>query len=716
MNIRSAICQTLACAALFPPVISVAQTDASKPASEGKGDRIEEIVVTAQKREQRLQDVPITVSAVTADTAQRLGVQGTQDLANAVPGLIFKRASFAAAPSIRGIGSVPIAQGDESTVGIYVDGVLQVSPTVGVFSLNNIERVEVLKGPQGTLFGRNSTGGVINVITKTPSQTTSADATLGYSNFDTWESRFYGTTGLSESTAIDVAMQARHQGEGWGRDRTYDKEVYKDEEINVRSKLYSELSEDTRLTLSGTYIRSNDSRAGAFRLLQGTAAITGETYPGFYDVQSNVPDPVNHQRHYDGNLKLEHDMGWGTLASISSYQYSWSRWDYDIDATSAPLITANVLVRDRAYTQEFQVLSPRDQRVEWIGGLYYLWANSTFDPGYAFTPFVAPAPYQKILGGQKTDSLAGYGQATFEIVPKLRATLGARYTSDKRKIDAANIFPGVGTQARKDDKTFDKFTYRAALDYKITPDVLAYVSVTTGFKAGRFATDQIFQPPLDPEELTAYETGVKTQLFDGHVQFNASAFYYDYKDLQQSVLDGSSIVEINAGKAEIKGVDVDMNFVPIHNLWLQAAVSYLDAKYTSFPGAPLYTPIPTGGYITTSFDAKDNDLTRSPKWNALFSASYTIESAAGNVTLSSSYNMRSKYYWDFQNSTKEKSEDTVNASATWMSPSEKFEVGLWGKNLLDQERHINVVPGAISYITMPSEPRTYGGNFTYHFR
>ena len=716
MTIRSAICHTVACAALVPSAASFAQTEGSKAASDSKGDRIEEIVVTAQKREQRLQDVPITVSAVTADTAQKLGVQGTQDLANAVPGLIFKRSSFSAAPSIRGIGSIVIAQGDESTVGIYVDGVLQVAPTVGVFSLNNIERVEVLKGPQGTLFGRNSTGGVINVITKTPSHTTSADATLGYANFDTWESRFYATTGLSESTAIDVAIQAKHQGEGWGRDLSYDKDVYKDEEINVRSKLYSELGEDTRLTLSGTYIRPNDSRAGAFRLLQGTTAITGETYPGFYDVQSNVSDPVNHQRHYDGNLKLEHDMDWGTLVSISSYQYSWSRWRYDVDAISADLLRADVIVRDRGYTQEFQILSPRDQRVEWIGGLFYLHANSTFDPGYAYlNGFQATT----IDGGQKTDSIAGFGQATVEVVPKLRLTLGARYTSDKRKIDAANIsaIPALLPSAeRKDDKTFNKFTYRAAIDYKITPDVLAYASVTTGFKAGRFATDQILQPPLDPEELTAYETGVKTQLFDNHVQLNASAFYYDYKDLQQSVLTGTTIEEINAGKAEIKGVDVDMNIVPVHNLWLQAAVSYLDAKYTSFPGAPLYTPIPTGGYSTSPFDAKDNYLTRSPKWNALFSASYTIESAAGNLTLASSYNMRTKFYWDFQNSTKEKGDDTVNASATWISPSEKFEIGLWGKNLLDQNRHVYVVPGAISYISMPSEPRTYGANFTYHFR
>jgi iron complex outermembrane receptor protein len=298
----------------------------------------------------------------------------------------------------------------------------------------------------------------------------------------------------------------------------------------------------------------------------------------------------------------------------------------------------------------------------------------------------------------------------------LRLTLGARYTSDKRAIDAANILPGIATLTRQDSKTFDKFDYRVGLDYKVTPDVLVYASLTTGFKAGRFATDQIFQPPLNPEDLKAYETGVKTQFLDNRAQLNAAVFYYDYKDLQQSVLSGTSIDEINAGAAHYKGADVDFNIVPIRNLTLEAAVSYLDAKYTSFPGAPYYTPYPTGGYAVTSFDAAGKDLTRTPRWNSLLTASYLIDTSAGGFDIAGSYNYRSKYYWDFQNSTAEPATHFLNSSLTWLPHGGKYEMSLWGKNLLNEERHVYVVPGAISYISMPSEPRVLGANFTVHFK
>jgi iron complex outermembrane receptor protein len=192
MSVRSFNCYVIAGAILCSNGLAYAQsTGAVNAETDAKGDRLQEIVVTAQKRTQRSQDVPIAISTVSADTADKLAVKGTEDLANAVPGLIFNRSSFSAAPSIRGIGSIVIAHGDESTVGIYIDGVLQVAPTVGVFSLNNIDHIEVLKGPQGTLFGRNSIGGVINVITKTPSTTPSADVSVGYASYNTWDGSFY---------------------------------------------------------------------------------------------------------------------------------------------------------------------------------------------------------------------------------------------------------------------------------------------------------------------------------------------------------------------------------------------------------------------------------------------------------------------------------------------------------------------------------------------
>jgi iron complex outermembrane receptor protein len=208
-------------------------------AQTGQGDRLnsdadpgfalQEVVVTAQKRAERLQDVPITVEAVSADKVQQLGVTASDDLGNAIPGLMFKKSSAYAAPYLRGIGSVVVAQGDESSVATYVDGVYQVAPSSAMFSLNNIDRIEVLKGPQGTLFGRNANGGVINVITRTPSKDPSVDASFGYGNYDTTDVRFYATGPVGSRAAADLAVYGENQGDGWGRNILLGPEVYKDQ-------------------------------------------------------------------------------------------------------------------------------------------------------------------------------------------------------------------------------------------------------------------------------------------------------------------------------------------------------------------------------------------------------------------------------------------------------------------------------------------------------
>lgn len=564
--------------------------DEQSPRREEASVGVEEIVVTAQKREQRLQDVPIAITALTAQGVANRGVTNTEDLGNAVPGLVFKRSGTYANPFIRGVGTVTVGQGDESAIAIYVDGVLQVSPNAAIFSLNNIDRIEVLKGPQGTLFGRNATGGVISIVTREPAYDPSLDASISYGNYDTVEGRFYGTTGITDNVAADLAVYASHQGEGWGDDlvRRGD-DAYKGKEVNARGKILFQPSNLTDITLSGGYASSKDDRGGAFRLLPGEVDLTGTPAPDFYDTRNSLNSGIESRR-FDVAARVNHDLGFADLVSITSYFDLNQTWDYDADSSVGDIIQANLELRDDAFTQELQLTSQGGGQFDWIVGAFYLDSSSAFLPQSLNGAALGGLTFLDIFSTQKTRSIAGFGQATYEILPDLRLTLGGRYTSDRRSVSAYNVLPApAGRQpTARAKKTFNKFTYRIGLDYKITPDIMLYAAHVTGFKSGLFNTVDPTQPAIEPEEIKSYEIGIKSQLLDNRLQINASAFKYDYKDLQTSKVVLGSIVTVNAASAEIKGFDIDVTAVPIEGLNIQAGLSYLDTEFTRFPDAVAY--------------------------------------------------------------------------------------------------------------------------------
>ena len=712
-NNRKKIFLIATCAHVLP---LTAAYGAAPPAAADQSDmQVEEITVTAQRRTEASQNVPVSMAVVTESMSKALGVTDTSSLQVAVPGLEFTRALNNATPSLRGIGSNPsAAAGDESAVATYIDGVYITSPAATLFSFNSIKQIEVLKGPQGTLFGRNATGGVLQVITRDPESTPSGDFNIGYGRFDTVTTNLYATTGIGTRVAADIAVHYEKQHDGWGRNLTTGGDAFKGDEIAVRSKWVFTPGDRTKITLAGDYSNTRSDIGVAYHAAPGSLMQDGQTtYTGFYEIAEN---PGNYVKTSQGgvSLKVEHELNWANFVSISSYRRVDTFVSYDSDQTPQPITYITIKTPGDTATQELQLLSPTGSAIEWIGGLYYFHDIAKYDPLTIAGSSIAPLSGISITNKQVSSSYAAYGQATATILPDTRLTLGVRYTLDKRHAVGV-LDSNFGVLGGGDDKAkFPKVTYKAALDHKITPGILAFASYSRGFKSGVFNLVAPGSAPVKPEVLDAFEIGVKSDLFNRAVRLNLAAYYYQFKNLQVSVIQGTTTSLINAAESRSKGVDADIQIVPIKNLRLMAAASYVDSTFKDFPGSLITTPNPAGGDFVTTGNAAGNRTPRVPKWTTNLSAQYTIETDHGSFLLSGSYYYNDGVYWTVDNRVKNPSYHLVNASIEWRAPN-GLSVRLWGKNLLDQRYNISGEGSVVGDVFSPAAPTTFGATVGYHW-
>lgn len=676
--------------------------------------RIVDIVVTAQRRSETLQKVPISITALQADALSAMGAGSTNDLNAAVAGLNFSNSSAAATPYLRGVGQSASHAGADSPVAFYVDGVYQPINWANIFSLNNIERLEVLKGPQGTLFGRNSSAGVIHMITRDPSENAAVDASIGYGNYDTWEGQFYGTTGLAPSLAIDLAATAYNQDDGWGFDPTLNREVYKSRSISLRSKLKWELGSDTVVKLAGDYTNWRDG-GQTFAIVPGSIGSAGERNIGFFNTEANI-FPVTRGEKWGTSLTVTHDFEAFSLVSISAYQDVFLDNAQDQDGTRRQISDFTVETNGTTFTQEVQILSPQDSSFRWIFGGFYMTDKAReeiLQVGTAFNAIGGSALTDSTL---RTRSYAGFGQATVDLAETTRLTVGARYTSDRRRLGAVISRANGQVIPVTDADTWNKVTGRVSLDHDFSDTVMGYASFNRGFKAGTYTINSPLTPPVTPETLDAYEVGLKTQLFDRHLRLNIAGFYYDYSDLQLRVTRGGATLLANAAKARIKGLDIDFEARLTPQFSLSGGFEYLDAKYVSFPGAQFTTPAPTGGNITTIGDAKGNRLVQSPEVSAVVTASYVIDTDFGNFALTGNLKYSDRFFWDPDNRLFTPSTYLLNTTLKWTSPNEGYDVTLWAKNLLNEKYFANASGGGFAGDAFTAAaPRTYGVRFGIHF-
>jgi iron complex outermembrane receptor protein len=674
--------------------------------------------------------VPIAISTATSAQLSAVGASSVSDLKLIVPGADVLATNGYISPFIRGVGSRAIGPGVENPIAVYVDGVYYANAASSLFSFNNIEQVAVLKGPQGTLFGRNATGGLLQVTTRDPGAEAAGEASISYGNYDTARVAAYLTGAVATNLAADIAVQYSRQGDGYGTNLTNGRDVYRVyHDIGVRSKLLWTIGDATeaRLALDFSDQRNN---LNAQRVLPG-ATTPANLAPNFIgdarDIATDVQPMVSTS---DGgaSLKIDHDFGSTKLVSITAYRRSRFQDTFDFDVTSAVFRSAYVDQRDRQFSQELQLQSSGSGPVQWLIGGYYFDARATYQPlaVRSFNAAVSPATQvvqADTLSVQRGESLAGFGQATWEVANGFHLTGGLRYTSEKRQLDAsivstrANATQFVSAGPVDLSSRFKKLTWRLSADYQFSAGTLGYLSYNRGFKSGGFNPGTLTLPAFTPEVLDAYEGGVKTTLFDRRLRFNTAIFYYDYKKVQvQRVVvggTGSTSGIANGAKAEFYGGEAEITAQPIPQLLLTAGYQYLHGRYKTFQNAILSTPNPAGGEFLLPGNASGNDTVVSPKSQINASATYTIPVGTSTLRLSSNYYHNSGYFAEPDNVLRQPAYSLFGASAAFSTAGDHLTVSLWGTNLGNKlySNYLNhqatgagVGLSRVSY----AAPRTYG--------
>lgn len=730
--------------------VTSTMTFAAGPASgqakpeEGEFAGIESVIVTAQKRDEDSQKVPITIKTLDASALQSQQIDNVADLSQAVPGFTIQRTTGLAIPFLRGMGLSSSGPWQEVPVSTYVDGVYVVNAAINQGMLNNLERVEVIKGPQGTLFGRNATGGVISYVTKDPTQASQLDVNWGYGNYDTWTGNLYGSTGLTETLAADIAFAAEDQRDGWGTNLYTGEDAHTGHNISARSKWVWEPSDALKATWISDYSEISPPEAGnaSARNVYDFVTAGARHVGGFYDTYF-PGESYNRYKIYGTSVNLQFDMSWASLVSISAYRASSSRQNgpdsFEIPFLAntpavgqiAGLRTTNLgRLFNRTWTQEFQVISPPSSKIRWVGGVFILRDSSGNDiRNDTRTVLPVGVVNQRAFTEQNTESYSGFAEATLPVFSdSTRLTLGARYTSDHRSVEGyaevntvanPNVYTlRPGTRAADNpvpSKTWSKPTYKASLEHDLSEDKLAYFTFSTGFQSAFYTiTNDANRPPLEPTTLNAYEFGLKSYFFDRKVRVNAAGFLYDLKNVVVSAYANGSQNQRNAATSRIRGLDFDLTYQPVRDLTFNAGLQLLDPKYTSYPNAIVY--VPTGNVYTI---AEQNVAGAQMQWTekvmATASATYDIPSAVGEFSLSGAMTYHSGIHYDTQGLLNQPSFSLVSASIGWTSLNERWDMRLWGKNLTD-EKYVGVLQSAPMVMKYtPGEPLTYGVRVGYHF-
>lgn len=697
MNTRAATVAAIAGVLALP-------IQAAEAAEDSKGG-LEEIVVTAQRREERLQDVPIAVVALNSDALLAKGVSGTEALAAAVPGLTFTRIGASGTPFIRGVGSSAGDPSSEPSVATYIDGVYIASPNVNLFEFNAIEHLEVLKGPQGTLFGRNATGGVIQVRTKDPSFDPAADLSVGYANYATKSAAAYVTAGLSDDVAFNLAGSIRDQDDGYGDNQLLGVDTYVRDEQNIRGKLLFKLSEDTQMILAGDYLKV-DSTGEDYKLPNGAIGRDGAVVQrGRYDTENGLITKTD-TKSRGGSLTVDHDWGAVRIKSITAYRKATGANVADVDMVPGPYFDAVLDLDQDNWSQEFHLASSGDSRVTWLLGAFYYDSTAGYTPA-SLSGTDLGGIVLDIYGKVRTRSASVFAQGTTEIAQGTNLTLGLRYTHEKQEY-TSKTDSSVGLLAPGDsvDQSFDDPTWRIAIDHKFTPDVLAYVSYNRGIKSGGYGPlSPLATAAFDPEQLDAYEIGVKSELLEHRLRLNASAFWYDYKDIQVQIVQGSSTFTQNAASARIRGIDLELQAALGAHFTLSGNLAYTDGEYQDYENAGSYG-LGVGSLLTV--DASGNDTVRTPDFSGSLTLDHRMPLSAGTLVSALTVSQTGKFYWAADNQRKEDAYTLMNASVRWLWSEEKYSVTVWGKNLTDEKYRSMLSESSYGDLTRQGDPRTYG--------
>ena len=705
--------------------LEVAQAQDSTVEQAPQAGGLEEIVVTAQRRSENAQNVPIAISALSADALESGGVTDTRSLATAVPSLATTESGSGIKLFIRGIGSALGNSNAEGSVALYVDGVYMPAQFGNFFEFSDIDHIEVLKGPQGTLFGRNSTGGVIQIVTKDPTQDLSGELSLGAANYDTQSLNGNISIPISSDLGASLAVLYKDQHDGWGRDLATNTRLFGDDELGLRGKIVYKPTADTTIKLQADYYKSR-SGDGNPQNPPGSLTLDGDSYPGNFNTWSAISQIITDKS--DGaSLYVDQNLGFASLSSISAYHYVDSDWPFTYTLSRTPFVDADYNQVGRMYSEELHLSSPSDSKVKWLAGAMYYNYRAGQEPLEEYGTLFG----SEVLSYYSTTwarSEALFAQATYPVLEHTNITLGGRESWDQ--FDSLNYAlvngsTALGTTdfgpATRPSLSYSKPSWRIAVDQQIASDLLAYASVNRGIKSGNI--NQLAPPaqdtPFQPEQVTAYEIGLKSELLDRHVRLNLAAYYNDFKNLQfQDNVSGVGYI-FNAPAATTYGAEFDLQAKVTDRLNVVANGAFLHSEFGNFPGAPNSLRLPDGLDSTGSptFNAQGNQLPVAPSFAGNVGYSYDIPIDFGTLELYSNLNYSARYSTEIDNYRKIGPITLLSSGLTWTDNTDHYSVKLWGKNLTNKYYYAGF-QSIVSFTDFgtPAPPRTYGLTLTYRFR
>ena len=712
----------------------------AQPAQSGPAS-FEEIVVTANRRAENIQKVPLSVAVLQSDTLSSAGISNAIDLQVVTTNMQIGNNNNNPLVYIRGMGSANLGPGSEAPVGLYQDGVYVPFSMSIDQSFLDVERVEVLKGPQGTLYGRNTTAGAINIITRDPSAKRAFETRLSIGTWGNQQLQGYFATGPGRVSASIAGDVTRHNP--YMRNLSTGPDLNDRKQVAVRGKVKFEASEAWDATLAMGYARRRDHAGQGFVSYTDRPAAADPALGGRFTTMDNPRRTYqdfnsfgSRSKDFDVSLNIRGELGFADFVSITGYRDHKNNESPDADATDLAQNHFGSRIAVENYSQEFQLISPSDSPIEWITGLYAFHSNGGFDhvevflPGNTGSPrccgtVTADGPSDASLivkSRAKAEALAAYGQLSYPILDGLKLTGGIRYSWEKRSLLVSNVsIPGFGVFSADptESATFDSLDPKAGIEYSWGRQMI-YGSFSKGFRSGGYNIGSPGDPgPVKPEKVTAFEVGGKHTLLPG-VLFNWAMFKYKYKDLQVSIVQndgaGSLFTTQNAASAKIKGAEVDLTVNAVPRLSANIGVGYTDAKYSSYPNASAYLPVKDGyGFVPTLVDVGGRPLTRAPKWTASAQATYSIPIQDDRVDISSNVYYTSGYYIDTPSNVRQSGFAVVNLRAMYFLSGDHVSVGAFVNNLTNKTYIMSTSTSAYSIIVTPSDPRIIGATIALKY-